>query len=567
MSGTPDGALTRDLGILQRQVRHELAALRRSPIVLILAIAFPLLFFVLVAAVVGNETIDERSGVRVAQFMAPAFAAFGVVMSCFSFLATGLAEARETGVLKRQNGTPLPRWALLGGRMGAALLLGLTATTLIIGVGVAFYDVQIIWRTVASVIVTLILASLSFAALGLAVAVLAPNSQATNAITNGVVFPLAFVSDIFAIGGDIPRWMTTIGWIFPLKHLVNALGDAFNPFLAGNGFALDHLAVIAAWGIGGAVAAVLLLRRERGASTSPRTSPGRRARAADALPRHTARPGTAILLRDQIVHVNTALWRDTSAVFFAVAFPVILVVIVPAMNGGADAYLDDGRQLAAFYTATMATYGAAVTCYVNMPEGLARARDLKVLKREHGTPLPMTALLLGRAIGALIVSLLTLLAVYLVAGVLFSVSPPDRWWAVLATFVIASTCFAAAGLALVSVIRSAQSVVGVALGTLLPLAFLSDIFLVGADLPAVIDGVSWLFPLRHATRAMTLAAAPPDLPGSGLQLDHLAVLLVWTAVGVAVVGWRFTWESREQHRPAAPSHEEAGSGQRRTAAA
>ncbi len=52
--------MNRDLGMLARQVRHELAALRRSPIVLILGIAFPLVFFVLVAAVVGNETIDAR---------------------------------------------------------------------------------------------------------------------------------------------------------------------------------------------------------------------------------------------------------------------------------------------------------------------------------------------------------------------------------------------------------------------------------------------------------------------------------------------------------------------------
>ncbi len=539
--------MRRDLGILSRQVRHELAALWRSPIVLVLAVAFPLFFFVLVAAVVGNETIDERSGIRVAQFMAPAFASFGVVMSCFSFLATGFAEARTDGVLKRQNGTPLPRWALLGGRMGAALLLGLTATLLIVGVGVIGYGVQVVGRTLASVVLTLVVASLAFAALGLAVAVLAPTPQATQAVTNGIVFPIAFVSDIFAIGGDVPRWMSTLGWVFPLKHLVNALGDAFNPFLPGSGFALDHLGVIAAWGLAGAVVAVVSLRRER--EVAPRGAErGRRERAADTAPRRTVRPGALALLRDQVAHTTTALRRDVSSVFFAVAFPVILVVVVPAMNGGRDATLTDGRRLAAFFAATMATYGAAVTGYVSMPELVARWRGLGVLKREHATPLPKAALLVGHAVGAVWVSFLTLVAVYLVAWVLFGVGVPIRWWAVLLSFLLASACFAALGLALASLIRTAQGVTGVALGTLLPLAFLSDIFLVGADLPQVIDRISWLFPLRHATRAMTLAAAPPDFAGSGLQVGHLVVILAWTVAASAVVAWRFGWEVSEPRR-------------------
>ena len=90
--------MSADLALLGRQVRHELVALRRTPITMILSIVFPLLFFVLLAAVVGNETIDSRHGVRLAQFLAPSMASFGVVMATFSFLAVGFAEARSAGV-------------------------------------------------------------------------------------------------------------------------------------------------------------------------------------------------------------------------------------------------------------------------------------------------------------------------------------------------------------------------------------------------------------------------------------------------------------------------------------
>lgn len=125
--------------VLTRQVRHELVTLLRTPLTMILSVGFPLVFFVLLAALVGNAVVDESTGVRLVQFLAPALASFGVIMASFSFLASGLSEARASGVLKRQTGTPLPRWALIGGRIGAAVILGLISVSLVLGVGVVGY--------------------------------------------------------------------------------------------------------------------------------------------------------------------------------------------------------------------------------------------------------------------------------------------------------------------------------------------------------------------------------------------------------------------------------------------
>ena len=110
---------------------------------------------------------------------------------------------------------------------------------------------------------TLIIASASFSALGLALAMALPTMQLTLAVTNGIVIPLAFISDMFMVGGQMPQWLATIGWLFPLKHLTALFADALNPYLTGSGFELDHLAVIALWGLAGAVVATALLRRDR----------------------------------------------------------------------------------------------------------------------------------------------------------------------------------------------------------------------------------------------------------------------------------------------------------------
>ena len=532
--------------MLLRQTSHELAALSRTPITLILSIGLPLLFFVLLSALVGNEVVDERGGVRVVQYLAPGMASFGVVMATFSFLAVGLAEARATGVVKRQAGTPAPRWVLVGGRIGAALVLGLTSTALVLATGVVLYDLQVPSRSVLSIITTLVFASGCFSALGLALAMALPTMQLTLAVSNGVVIPLAFISDMFMFSGDMPDWLETIGWIFPLKHLTAMFADALNPYLTGSGFQLDHLLVIALWGVAGAVVATVLLRRDRDRDASRATAAGRsrrsragsRGAAADARPRRTAPPGAVALVSEQVAHTQSILWRDVSAVFFAVAFPVLLVAIIPAVNGGGDVLMSDGAPLGTFYAGTMAIYGAAVTAYVNMPQSLAEDRDRGVLKRTLGTPLPAPALLLGRVVGALVVALVTGLAIVVLAAVAYRPPLPRGMPSAVVTLVVATVCFAVVGLAVMTFVRSAQAVVGVTLGTLLPLAFISDVFVVGASFPPVLEAISWFFPLRHAAAAMSQAVGP-DVTGSGLALDHLAVLVAWTFAGAVVVALRF----------------------------
>ncbi len=534
-----------EVGMLLRQVRHEFVSLVRTPITLILSVGFPLLFFILLASLIGDVVVDPATGVHLIQYLAPGLASFGVVMATFSFLAVGLAEARASGVVKRQNGTPVPSWVLLGGRVGAAIVLAFVALALVFTVGSLFYDLQVPSRSIPVIVLTVLVAAVSFSACGLALALLLPNPQTTLAVTNGIVIPLAFISDMFMFGNEeMPAWMSTLGWVFPLKHLVAILQDALNPYLPELGNQLDHVAVIAAWGLVGALTAVWALRRERRRAGADAPDTEVRATADDRVPRRTSRPAVPTLVGAQLRHTQRILWRDLSSVFFAVAFPVILVAVIPTVNGGGDQLMSSGQPLGTFYAATMAVYGAAVTAYVNMPQGLAEDRERGVLKRMRATPLPAVALLTGRTLGALGVAALTLAGIAALATAMYRLPVPPAWPAVIVTFVVTTICFAVLGIAVATLVRSAQAGVSVALGTLLPLCFISDIFVVGVTFPPVLNAISWFFPLRHASSAMT-EAARPVVEGSGLSWGHLAVLLAWTLAGLVVIVVRFRWESAE----------------------
>lgn len=514
--------------VLARQVRHELMTLLRTPLTMILSVGFPLVFFVLLAALIGNAIVDESTGVRLVQFLAPALASFGVIMATFSFLATGLSEARASGVLKRQTGTPLPRWALIGGRIGAAVILGLISVSLVLAVGVVGYDLQLPARSIPVIIVTLLLASFAFAALGIALALVLPTPPMVVAVTNGIAIVLAFISGVFIVGGTTPDWMNAIAWAFPLKHLVTLFSDALNPYLSGSGFQWDHLAAIALWGVGGSVVALRALRpgQERVAAGGSKSSGSR---AADAVPRRSGRPSLWTLLLEQVRHAHAILWRDAASVFFAVVFPLLLVAIIPTVNGGGDVDLGGGLLLGSFYAATMAVYGAAVTTFVNMPQALAEDREHGALKRTRGTPLPTGVMLAARVVAALVVALLTLAAIVVLTALMYAPPVPPGWPVGLLVFVLSASTFAMVGLGVVSLVHNSQAVLGATLGTLLPLCFISEIFVVGADLPGVLDAMSWFFPLRHAAQAMTDSVSSVAGP---LPWDHLAVIVAWAVVGL-----------------------------------
>ncbi len=560
--------MTRDLAMLRRQVGHDLTGIARTPVVLFFALAFPLGFFLVISAFVGNETIDARSGVRVAQFLAPAFASFGVAMATFSFLAIGFAEIRFTGVLKRLTGAPLPTWVLLGGRVGAGTVLALLATGLLVVVGALLYDVQVLWARLPAAVLTVAVAAVAFSALGLAVAALAPSMQAATALANAIVIGLAFVSDLFVIA-ELPPWLDRLGWVFPLKHLVNALGDAFNPLIATSGFFPGHLAVIAAWGVAGGLVAAWAIRRDaRRATSGPATAATAaptRATRGDAVPRRHGRPSVVALAGDQARHVLTAQRRDWSAVFFGIAFPVLLVLLLTTVFGGGIGRLPDGTLLAQLFAATMTVYGAAVIAVVNLPQGLAEIRHSGVLKRWQVAPLPASAVLGGQAVAAVVLALVAMVLVYAVAVPVFDVVVPPSWPSALVVLVVATLSFAAIGMAVVTVTRSNQAALALGLGGLVTLSFISDIFIVGADFPRWLDAVSWFFPLRHAVHAFRDAMAA-DASGWVLDPRHLGVTVAWGLVAAALVAWRFDAEPgrRVSAPPEPPARQPAVAAPART---
>ena len=243
-----------DVALTFRQLKFENLSFWRNPAAAFFTFVFPLMFLFIFTSVFGNDTIEFPNGetVKSSTYYVGTIAAFSVITACYTNIAMGVSFARDQGVLKRVKGSPLPAWCYLAGRIGHAIMIGLLLVIIVTAFGAAFYDVEVPTNTIPGLLVALVVGSASFAALALAITAVIPNAEAAPAIVNFSILPLLFLSGVFF---PVPDWMATFSSFFPVKPLLDLIGDAFNPATAGTGIDMADLAVVTAWGIAGAVLA------------------------------------------------------------------------------------------------------------------------------------------------------------------------------------------------------------------------------------------------------------------------------------------------------------------------
>jgi ABC-type multidrug transport system permease subunit len=571
--------------LLLDHLGHAVVDLWRQKVVTLFTVVVPLVWLVVVGFIAGNEVIDAESGVRVMQFMTPTAAAMGVLYASFPTVAISLAEARHNGVLRRLRATPLPLGTYLAARIGAAVVFAIGSVAVMLTVGVLAYGVQLVGSTALATAVTVLAGLVCFAAVGTAVAAWARTLALAQAASIGSAVALTFVSGMFTFGGTMPVWLDRLGDLMPLKPFAAALQDQMNPYHPEVGWDVEGVTVLVVWTCAAALLAVRGLAREPVGRTGgpPRRGAvpdagdqhgGRRARTvhpghdghaarvtvgaagaagaagapgapgaqgvalAPVLPTPVADPPSAgRLLRDQVQAGATATWRDPGSLFFAVVLPVGLYAFMLTLQGRGA--MPDGTPVASFFAASMVTWGTAVAAFMNLPEAVATARDAGVLQRLRTTPLRRWQVLVGRGATAVGIGLLVAVGVLGLGTAAYDVTLTLAGVVLgAAVVVLGAVVLGACGFALAAAVPNAKAVGAVGLVVLLPLAFFSQVFVLGG--PEWMGRVGDVFPLKHLQNALALAWAPEPSVG----WVHVAVLAGWGVVaGLAALRW-FRWDAR-----------------------
>jgi ABC transporter DrrB family efflux protein len=256
--------MRRDLGLVAWQIRYELRAFARNRGRGIFTFAFPLMFLVIFAGLYKGKHISERGGIAYDDFFVPGILAYAVISTTFVNMAISTSILRDEGVLKRMQGTPLPRWAYIAGRIGStvAIVIAMSAVTLILG-DVA-YGVHINASMLPAIVVALLLGTAVFTTLGIGIVRFIPNAEAAPAVVNLAILPLTFISGIWFVTDSMPSWLRDIAKVFPLRALADALQYAFDPRTTGSGFKAQDLRTLAIWTVVGCFMMLRFLRKPQG---------------------------------------------------------------------------------------------------------------------------------------------------------------------------------------------------------------------------------------------------------------------------------------------------------------
>jgi ABC-2 type transport system permease protein len=241
----------------------------------------------------------------------------------------------------------------------------------------------------------------------------------------------------------------------------------------------------------------------------------------------------ALALR-QVRYENRSFWRNPPAAFFTFAFPLLFMFVFNTLFGvGA----------AAFFTPAIIVFAVVTATFTNLAMTVAIARDEGILKRVRGTPLPTWAYLAGRIGHAVLITALLVVIVAAFGALLYGVDVP--WGAVPAivvVLVVAAAAFSALGLALAGVMPNADAAPAVVNALVLPILFISNVFIDMSNAPGWLDTVSHLFPVRHFADAMLELYRSSGV--AGVPWREVGVIGLWVVIGVVLALRFFSWEPR-----------------------
>lgn len=228
-------------------------------------------------------------------------------------------------------------------------------------------------------------------------------------------------------------------------------------------------------------------------------------------------------------------WRNPSAAFFNFMLPLVLLALFGAVFSGNQHDLD-------VIVPGIAGMSVVSTTFSALAYNMTAMRELGVLKRMRGTPIPSGAFLLGIAGHCITNTALQMVLITVSGKLFFGIDWPPNPGEMVIFVVLGVVCFASLGVALSHVIPNNESAPAYVNAIFLPLIIVSGVFYDAADVPAFLAGIAEALPLTHLIDGLSAAMVTGE--GISDQLSSIGVIVAWTILGVVLAIRGFSWEAR-----------------------
>jgi len=243
-----------------------------------------------------------------------------------------------------------------------------------------------------------------------------------------------------------------------------------------------------------------------------------------------------------------AFFREKQAVVFVFSLPAVLLVLLGSIFRGLAA--GHGFSVGELFAAGLIGGGIMSTSFQYLGISIATERELGLLKRLRGTPMPGAAYFIGKT-GLVLISTIAETAILVVVGMLVDhlrlPASAGRWWTFAWVFVLGTIACTLLGIAASSVPRSARSATAVITLPFVVLQFISGVYVPFTLVPPWLRDIGSIFPLKwicQGLRSVFLPAQAASLEPAGTW-EHGRIALVltaWIAAGLVLCLTTFRWQ-------------------------
>jgi ABC-2 type transport system permease protein len=250
------------------------------------------------------------------------------------------------------------------------------------------------------------------------------------------------------------------------------------------------------------------------------------------------------MLAEQVRADLIAFSRRPETLFFTVFLPVIFLVLFEAIFG------DQQVPVGSAYALTQSTLqvpafmamGIVSASFVALAITMVNRRETGLFKRVRGTPAPAWLLIAGQTVTSLLIGIVMVVVMLLLGRLAYGVEvAADRIpWLVLSVLVGAAV-FSCLGMALAAITPSSEAAPPLANVLVLPLYFVSGVFVPVASLPDWLSSAASVFPIAPFVEMITW---PYDPAATTVPWASVLVLGLWGVGGLLVAARLFRWLPR-----------------------
>ena len=239
--------------------------------------------------------------------------------------------------------------------------------------------------------------------------------------------------------------------------------------------------------------------------------------------------------------------RQRESVVFTLLFPLILLAIFGSVFKDTIA---PGVTFSQYFVAGMIASGLVNSGFQQLAIVIPMERDFGSLKRLRGTPMPVASYFIGKTI--LVLAGMLIHVILLLAGgvIFFGLNMPtsaSKWFTFTWLILLGTACSTALGIAFSVVPKSGRGASAVVSPVVIILQFFSGVFFIFTQLPAWMQQVASIFPLKWLCQGMRSVFLPESFANS--EVAHswetgktFVILVIWLIVGVFFSIRTFKWE-------------------------